>query len=447
MNNLESQLNSPICKQAITRAKAEGKTYIQLAIDRKPFDSDQSEASNAPLFSFDRPKKRLSIYAYGVEDVAHFSEIERFDRAKSFCSRLAEQIVATHDLEAIPTFITAFSFSAQTLSHGRWAHWPNSFVVLPSRLDIQFGDNAKILLHLQISSDSNQNDLVRQAEDRLNYRFEKNALFSSQFKTCDISRCHAQQDWQKLVQNAIDDEIPKIVVARCHCASPQKTLSPQLLARFKEGLIKTYPQCATFTLSPNPYESFLGATPETLIQLEGDSLKTMALAGTVKNRESANIRTPKLLDEQRFVIDSIAEELRPITEELVYPSKPNTRDLGDIKHLETPFAGKIQSGITLFDLAKALHPTPAVSGWPKKAAENWLDAHENLDRGLYAGVLGWVDRALGGDLVVNLRSALWQKDQLIQFAGAGITAKSNPQEEWQETELKLNALAKVWKSI
>ncbi len=121
------------------------------------------------------------------------------------------------------------------------------------------------------------------------------------------------------------------------------------------------------------------------------------------------------------------------------PPEPTVRALANVAHLHTPVVARLAPGRGVADVAAALHPTPAVGGVPSAAALRFLAEHERLDRGLYAGVIGWVGEGRA-ELAVALRSALIRGRRARLFVGAGIVEGSSPDAEWEETELKARAL-------
>jgi isochorismate synthase EntC len=127
-------------------------------------------------------------------------------------------------------------------------------------------------------------------------------------------------------------------------------------------------------------------------------------------------------------------------EDLDVPEAPRLLRLGEIQHLETPITGTLRNGESILELVERMHPTPAVGGAPREAALAWITRREDLDRGWYAGPVGFVDADGGGDFCVALRSALLRGGEAHLFAGAGIVDGSIPDAELQETRLKLRAL-------
>ena len=148
----------------------------------------------------------------------------------------------------------------------------------------------------------------------------------------------------------------------------------------------------------------------------------------------------KAQHEHSLVVDSIQSALAPLCRELALPDTPAVVKLRNLQHLWTGIKGTLRSGVSLLDAARRLHPTPAVAGTPTATACRWLQDHENLARGWYSGIVGWLQPNGDGELSVLLRCAVLQGRSAELFAGAGIVADSDPQAELQETEIKLRAM-------
>jgi menaquinone-specific isochorismate synthase len=145
--------------------------------------------------------------------------------------------------------------------------------------------------------------------------------------------------------------------------------------------------------------------------------------------------------EHRFVIDEIDRVLRPRCRDLDVPTEPTIMQLRNVLHLGTEIAGTLTAPApTALELAAALHPTPAIAGTPTDAALAWLDEHEGLARGRYAGPVGWVDGAGDGTFAIGIRSAEIDGHRARLFAGVGVVEGSEPERELVETQLKLQAL-------
>ncbi|AFL82038.1 isochorismate synthase family protein [Aequorivita sublithincola DSM 14238] len=188
-----------------------------------------------------------------------------------------------------------------------------------------------------------------------------------------------------------------------------------------------------------------GATPETLVQIENKSFKTMALAGTqpFTNQEPV-IWGVKEEYEQQLVTDAIINSLQRVTSVLKV-SKTYTHRAGSLLHLRTDISGVLRTGeATLAKIAKALHPTPAVCGSPQQFAQQFIIENEGYDREFYTGFLGPIlDDGNTASLMVNLRCMKIDDNQARIFVGGGITLASQPQEEYEETKNKLQTMLQV----
>ena len=246
--------------------------------------------------------------------------------------------------------------------------------------------------------------------------------------------------WSALVARALaairSGTLDKVVIARAIDVEADAPLDPGALLTALEA---RYPTCRAF-LVRGAGAVFLGATPEILCRVEGDQVQADALAGSARPEEAEALPgSGKDLREHRWVVDHIARALSGIADQVHPPPEPRVRALANIVHLHTPVVARLAPGRGVADVAAALHPTPAVGGVPAGAALRFLGEHEGLDRGLYAGVVGWVGEGRA-ELAVALRSALIRGRRARLFVGAGIVEGSSPDAEWEETELKARAL-------
>ena len=193
----------------------------------------------------------------------------------------------------------------------------------------------------------------------------------------------------------------------------------------------------------------LGATPERLVRLAGRRVDTAAVAGSAARGRSPeeDARLARALSESKkeqaehaVVVRALRAALEDLCAELTLPEAPRLLRLDGIQHLETPLVATLRGSPHVLDLVARLHPTPAVGGSPREAALAWLAAREQLERGWYAGPLGYVDASGGGEFFVALRSALLRAGEARLFAGAGVVEGSTPEAELRETRLKLRAL-------
>jgi isochorismate synthase len=187
--------------------------------------------------------------------------------------------------------------------------------------------------------------------------------------------------------------------------------------------------------------TWIGASPELLVSLENGVVRAAGLAGSAPAGAGERLlRDAKELAEHAFVVEALRESLEPLCDRLEAPGVPSVVNLANISHLFTPFLGRARAGVGVLDLAASVHPTPAVAGTPRDAALAAIDRLEGLDRGWYAGPIGWFDLARDGEFAVALRSGLVTDGRAALYAGAGIVAGSSPRDEADEIEVKLAAM-------
>lgn len=208
-----------------------------------------------------------------------------------------------------------------------------------------------------------------------------------------------------------------------------------------QDLAEAYPNATVFCFRTEKHGLWIGATPELLMESNGETISTMALAGTRKCG-SPEPWDSKNCEEQQIVTDFIrcVFESKGLNPEV---SRPETFKAGPVEHIRTLISAKSDSlsADEKLRLALSLSPTPALSGFPREKSLAMISHYESHDRACYGGFFGLL-RANGDmALYVNLRSATINRRIATLFAGGGITRFSEPETEWQETEMKLSTLA------
>jgi menaquinone-specific isochorismate synthase len=254
-------------------------------------------------------------------------------------------------------------------------------------------------------------------------------------------------DWCELVEDAIAaidaGAFDKVVIARAVDVNANR---PIVVADVVRRLHDLYPSCMTYSV-----EGFVGASPELLVSRHGGQVVSYPLAGTTARvgdpdadaaAAEALLASEKDRSEHRLTVDGVAAALAPWCESLDVPDGPGVVALRNVTHLGTRITGTLARGssTSVLDLVAALHPTAAVGGQPSEAALTWLAAHERLDRGRYAGPVGWVDASGDGEWWVGIRCAEIDDTRAILRAGCGVVAGSDAAAELVESQLKLQAL-------
>lgn len=209
-------------------------------------------------------------------------------------------------------------------------------------------------------------------------------------------------------------------------------------------LEKSYPNAFCYLISSEHFGTWIGATPELLMNQQGMICKTVALAGTHGENEEHDW-TPKELEEHAFVVDAIKETLERNECVEIASEGPYVVQAGPVQHLKTDFQALLTKP-NAWSIALDLHPTPAVCGTPRRNAMEAIATREMHDRQLYTGFIGLFDEG-NTNLFVNLRCAQLFEDKAFLYVGGGFTVDSVPDLEWEETEHKAETLMRVMKQI
>lgn len=257
------------------------------------------------------------------------------------------------------------------------------------------------------------------------------------------------ENWKKTVTDSVErlkeGHLKKTVLAReLRLYFDQdivvESVLEQLLHQQKDSFIFAFEKMG---------DCFIGASPERLVKKTGSTILSTCLAGSIargRNQEEDEalgqtlLMDPKNLNEHQFVVDMIKEAMEEVCVKVELPNQPRLLKVRDIQHLYTPVVGQSKINTSLFQLVRRLHPTPALGGLPKKEAVEMIREIEQLDRGLYAGPIGWMDYNNNGEFAVAIRSALVQGDEASLFAGCGIVKDSDAESEYMETNIKFRPM-------
>jgi isochorismate synthase len=242
-------------------------------------------------------------------------------------------------------------------------------------------------------------------------------------------------------------ELEKVVLTRALVAGNPGIDLAALLAELRQR----DPEVHLFAAPAGEEGAFVGATPETLLRREGERVVSLPHAGTAarwpddpgRDREAAEalVRSAKNQHEHAAVVEAVAETLTPHCTELRVDSEPHLVATATVWHLATAVRGRLRpSAPSALALAAALHPTPAVCGTPADVASALIARLEPASRGLYSGLVGWVDGRGDGEWAVSLRCALITRARVRIHAGAGIVAESRPDLEVAETKHKFRTM-------
>jgi isochorismate synthase len=283
------------------------------------------------------------------------------------------------------------------------------------------------------------------------------------FKTTTIENYGEEQHMQ-LVTKGIDaikqGELSKVVLSR-KVEKDIESTNPLIIFR---RLFNTYKNAMVYCWYHPKVGLWLGATPELLFKVEGKQLTTISLAGTQPYVETEDVSwTNKEYEEQQIVTDYIVQQIEPHTKDIKVSDVETVR-AGNLLHLKTYIHSQIKSDSNLKSVIEALHPTPAVCGFPKKASKQFILANENYKREYYTGFLGELNLKTSktrntnrrnvennayavvrkhSNFYVNLRCMQLKDKKAVIYVGGGITKDSVPQNEWEETVNKTKTIVNV----
>lgn len=257
-----------------------------------------------------------------------------------------------------------------------------------------------------------------------------------------------KNEFEELVEKAVIEiekgTFEKVVLSRKELVASSNFEFDVLFSK----LLVAYLRAFRYVLYHPELGFWMGATPEQLIKVEGDLLSTVSLAGTQLNKEGADIIwNEKEKQEQQIVTDYIVSNLKPFSKQIDV-DEPKTVKAGNLVHIKSDIRAQIELE-NLDKIIEALHPTPAVCGFPKEAALQFIVENEGYDRSFYAGFLGeWKKdfktfKENQFDLYVNLRCMSYVNQELHIYVGCGITKGSVPEKEYFETANKAMTMKRI----
>ncbi len=376
---------------------------------------------------------------------------QRFANARDTCALWLEESIAIGDLDlpfAGPHFFCGFTFSPHPDDYRPFG---GGFLFVPRWQVARSGGDCVAVANLIVDS----NTPIAPTAKRIVAAHEK--LSGGRYAESELpiaGKLSRVGDNAKAYESSVAAALERIAGGGC-----QKVVLARALDLEAEGdfpplgtlnqLRTAYPSCYSYSFAGLDGVSLVGATPERLVEADGEYFRTEAIAGSIRRGASVAedarlayelLGSDKDLREHRLVVDSIVSGLGSLGLEVEVASKPRILALGNVQHLHTPVAARMVDGVHLLRVAGELHPTPAVGGTPRAVALGLIDELEGADRGLYAGVLGWFDWRGRGQLVVPLRAAEIAGNRARLYAGAGIVAGSEPVAEREETDLKFRAM-------
>lgn len=339
--------------------------------------------------------------------------------------------------------------SAGSESSDAWKGFGDYRFVLPRFEIVSESNEHWFVCNLKLSDDLNDTETIINLLSEIN--FSSNSSLTARRPTVKRRDIPDRETWLGMVADALKrcrkGELQKLVLARQIVLDGSNAFDEvNLLRSLKERTSSRFHFC----LGSNSTGCLIGASPELLFSRHGREIETEAIAGTRARGqddrsdielENDLLSNHKEHDEHQYVVNGIRERLEPLCTTLEN-NGIHTLKLARVQHLITRFKGYLQTNISNADLLTALHPSPAVGGYPATKAQKPIAEIEPFDRGWYSGPVGWVGHA-SAEFAVAIRCGLVDGNRLTLFSGAGILEGSLAEQEWEETESKLESMLQI----
>jgi salicylate biosynthesis isochorismate synthase/menaquinone-specific isochorismate synthase len=350
--------------------------------------------------------------------------------------------------------VGGFAFALDGGASGRWEGFAPASMVVPEVSLARRGSRVALTVNVSVEPDDTLEDLRARVGGRLGELSRASlplldpAPAGAYRVLSPMPPSHYEEAVARAVQRIRAGEFEKIVLARdVEVHAPLDHDVGAVLGLLREA----FASCYVFAVGRGD-ATFVAASPELLVRREGQRASTVALAGSARRSADPSIddhlgeqllQSDKDREENEIVVRRIARALRPHSVWVTAAPEPALVRVANIQHLATPIRAQLAGALSAIELAGVLHPTPAVGGEPLNVVERLIPALEGLDRGWYAGTVGWCDGAGDGEFCVALRCALLRGRLAALYAGGGIVRNSDPVAELAETEVKLGALLPV----
>jgi isochorismate synthase len=414
----------------------------------------RSRRAEERYFVWEQPEREFALATLGAAwTVEGIAAPDRFAAAARDCAEVLRDALADTELDRPatgPVWVGGFAFAPDGGATPEWSGLPPVHLVLPELSLVNTGGECLATVIVVCRGGDDAAATARGALARLEtLSWEPMPLDDPQpAGGTRIYSARPPEDYVRAVAQARErieaGELEKVVLAR---EVRVETTTPFRPAPVFGELRAAYPSCFCFCVGA-PDVAFMGASPELLLRREGAGLSTVALAGST--RRSADpavddhlgerlLQDAKERSEHAIVARRIERTLSPLSIWVAAAAEPSLVKVANIQHLATPVRAQLTHPRSAFELAGLMHPTPAVGGEPWERARELIGL-EQLDRGWYAGPVGWMDATEDGELCVAIRCALLAGKTAHCYAGDGIVAGSDPEAELAETEVKLQAV-------
>jgi salicylate biosynthesis isochorismate synthase/menaquinone-specific isochorismate synthase len=405
-------------------------------------------------FCWEQPDREFALATLGVAQEAASRGPNRFRDVAREC--LSGSEVIADEPPGLPAgagavWVGGFAFDPEGGASPAWSSLAPASLVLPELSICRSGEGTFLTVNALVHLGDDAEAISMSLNARLaGLRRDPMPLLDPHpTSRVEITNARPPGDFERMIAAATDrigaGEMSKVVLAREVLVRAGAAHDPAALF----GAIREqFSSCFCFCCG-TPEAAFIGASPELLLRRSGASVSTVALAGSTRRSSDPAVddhlgeqllRSDKDRREHAIVAERIARTLRPHAVWVEAAPEPEIVKVANIQHLATPVVAQLADPRSAVELAGLLHPTPAVGGEPGPAAAAAIAELEQMDRGWYAGPVGWMDSTEDGEFCVALRSGLLRDREAHLYAGVGVVAGSDPAAELAETEIKLGAL-------
>ena len=428
-------------------------------------------------FFWERPSESTALVGIGAATTIETRGEARFHEAAARWRALMQDAVVAQASDVVPiagsgpTLFGGFAFDALAPRTDLWHDFPDGLLVLPSLLFSYGPQGVALTVNVMVDVNENIEQRVAECSEAITHLLtsveyaashHEEQVVADELRTRDLL---SALEWKQHVADVAREiragRYEKVVLARGVKVTPQDVMELDGIEFDIRGVLRrlrrSYPGAYVFAMQRGQ-RFFAGATPERLVQAQDGNIYTMALAGTAPRGATPEederigkslLQSDKNNIEHAIVVSQVRDALAQHCGVVEVADIPHLLKLKNVQHLETPVRGTLLPQRCILDVMADLHPTPAVGGFPRQLALETIRRVEQLDRGWYAGPLGWIGASGHGEFAVALRSGLVDEHEATLFAGCGIVGDSDPQSEYEESCLKLQvmlrSLSDTWK--
>ncbi len=410
-------------------------------------------------FYYEKPDENFLIFGLDEALIIPENGDKRFAATDKKVKEWKQNFISNWDVfpgKNFPLFVGAMKFTIEHADND-WSDYNDSSWLVPEIMLVKLEGQSYLLYNFIHSQDFSKAVTISKFKSKLEKLFKNSSQVNNkpQLKIRNISGNSPKdkKKWKNMVSEALeiinDNELEKIVLSR----KVDLVISEEPnFSEIIQNLRMNYKDSYLF-IYHHGKSSFFGATPERLAKFSHGTLEVDALAGSAPRGKTADedlkiendlLNDKKNLNEHGIVINHIKNSISNFTKDIVIETNSHIRKLTNIQHLWTKISAELNPSFSIHTLLKELYPTPAICGLPKDASLQLIKKLEGYKRGLYSGIIGWFNFEGEGEFVIGIRSALSINNRIIAFAGCGIVENSDPDNEYQETELKLKTILSLF---